>query len=100
LEEPLDPPLLVRDDDSELQRILDRFQPDRNRGAALLMRLHERRQVDVAERVPRDDEERLALIAGRLLHRARGPEREFLHRVLDPDAERLAVAEVAADRLR
>src|SRR5581483_10428915 len=35
LEEALDPAVLVGDDDSELERVLDRLEPDRDRGAAL-----------------------------------------------------------------
>src|SRR5207247_331214 len=39
-------------------------------------------------------------LAGGEAHRAGGPERRLLDRVLDPQAQRLAVAEVAPDRLR
>ena len=57
-------------------------------------------EVDVAERVAGDDEERVVEPAGREPHRAGGAERRLLDRVRDVDAERLAAAEVAADRLR
>jgi hypothetical protein len=60
----------------------------------------QRADVDVAQRVARDDEERLVQVRAREPDRARRPERRFLDRVLDTQAERLAVAEVAADRLR
>ena len=60
----------------------------------------ERGQVDVAERVAGDDEERVVEPPGREPHRAGGAERRLLDRVADVDAERLAAAEVAADRLR
>ena len=58
------------------------------------------RQVDVAERVAGDDEDRVVELAARQPHRAGRAERRLLDRVLDVQAERLAVAEVAADRLR
>ena len=59
LEEALDAAVLVGDDDPELERVLDRLQPDRDRGALLLVELDDLAEVDVAERVARDDEERL-----------------------------------------
>ena len=51
--------LLVGDDDPELERVVDGLQPDRHRGALLPVELDELRQVDVAERVAGDDEERV-----------------------------------------
>ena len=57
-------------------------------------------EVDVAERVAGDDEERVVELAGGEPHRAGGAERRLLDRVADVDAERLAVPEVAPDRLR
>src|SRR5205085_5397373 len=59
LEEPLDASVLVGDDDPELERILDRLEPDRDGGIALAVELDESRQVDVAEGVAGDDECRL-----------------------------------------
>ena len=100
LEEPLDAALLVGDDDPELERVLDRFQADRDRRLLLAVELDEARQVDVAERVAGDDEERVVEAAGGEANRAGGAERRLLHRVADVDAERLAVSEVAPDRLR
>ena len=61
---------------------------------------HELAQVEVAERVARDHEERLVELVGGQAHGARRAERRFLDRVGDVDAERVAAAEVAADRLR
>ena len=59
LEEALDPAVLVGDDDAELERVVDRLEPDRDGGALLLVEGDERAEVDVAERVAGDDEERL-----------------------------------------
>ena len=57
-------------------------------------------QVDVAERVARDDEERLVERVGGEPHGAGRAERALLDRVLDVQPEARAVAEVGADRLR
>jgi len=100
LEEALDAPFLVGDDDAELERVFDRLEPDRHRRLVRAVRLDELCQADVAERVAGDDEERVVEPTGRALDGAGGAERRFLHRVADVDAERLAAAEVAADRLR
>ena len=59
-----------------------------------------RAQVDVAQRVARDHEDRLVEAPRREPHRAGRAERRLLDRVRDVHAERLAVAEVRADRLR
>ena len=100
LEEALDLAVVVGDDDPELERVVDRLEPDRDGGARLLVPVDERAEVDVAERVAGDDEERVVELLARQPDRAGRPERQLLDRVLDVDAERLAVAEVAADRLR
>ena len=100
LQEALDPALLVGDDDPELERVVDRLEPDRHGRALLLVRADELGQVDVAERVAGDDQERLLELRAREADRAGRAERRLLDRVLDLHAERLAVAEVAADRLR
>ena len=100
LEEALDASVLVGDDDPELERVLDRLQADRDRGLALLVEGDELAEVDVAERVARDDEEGVVELVGGQRHRAGGAERRLLDRVLDLHPQRLAVAEVAADRLR
>src|SRR4051794_34691243 len=100
LEEALDAPVLVGDDDPELERVLDRLQADRHRRALFLVELDDLPEVDVAERVARDHEERLLEHVAREAHRAGGAERAFLDGVGDIEPERLAVAEVRADRLR
>ena len=100
LEEALDPALLVGDDDPELERVVDRLQPDRHGGALLLVEGDELAEVDVAQGVPGDDEERLVELVRSELHRAGRSERRLFDGVSDLQAERLAVAEVAADRLR
>ena len=57
------------------------------------VRLDELGQVDVAEGVAGDDEERVVEPARRALHGAGGAQRRLLHRVADVDAERLDAAE-------
>src|SRR5204863_1002961 len=100
LEEALDPAVLVRDDDPELERVVDGLEADRHRGLPLSMELDELREVEVAERIAGDDEERVVEAPGGEAHRAGGAERRLLDRVADLDPERLAAAEVRADRLR
>ncbi len=100
LEESLDAAVVVGDDDPELERILDRLQPDRHGRLLLLVERDELRQVDVAERISGDDEERVVEPARGEADRAGGAERRLLDRVADVDAERLSAPEVAPDRLR
>ena len=99
LEEALDAAVVVGDDDPELERVVDRLEADRHRCALLAVELDELRQVDVAERVAGDHEERVVEPSRREPHRAGGAERRLLDGVRDVDAERLAAAEVRADRL-
>ena len=100
LQESLDPPFVVTDDDAELEWVLHALEADRHRGAALLVEFDQRGEVDVAERVARDDEERVVERFRGQAHRARRAGRRLLDRVLHPDAEGVAVAEVCPDRLR
>jgi len=100
LEEALDAAFLVGDDDPELERVVDRLQADRHGRVLLAVELDQPREVDVAERVAGDDEEGVVEPSGGEPHRARGSERRLLDRVRDVHAERLAAAEVRADRLR
>ena len=100
LEEALHLPVVVRDDDAELERILHRLEPDRDGGALLLVLGDERAEVAVAECIAGDDHEGLVELRAGESDRPRRAERHLLDRVLDVEAERLAVAEVAADRLR
>src|SRR5215207_8758596 len=100
LEEPLDAPVLVGDDDPELERVVDRLQPDRHRGAVIAVRVEHRAEIHVAERVARDDEDRLVESSRRKPDRAGRAERRLLDRVRDVQPERLPVAKVRADRLR
>ena len=100
LEEALDPAPVVGDDDPEFERVLDRLEADRHRGALRAVEVDDLLQVDVRERVTGDDDERLVEPVAREPNRARRPERRLLDGVLDVDAERVPVAEVAADRLR
>src|SRR4029453_9103379 len=100
LEEALDAPLLVGDDDPELERVVDRLETDRDGRVVLAMERDQLAQVDVTERVPGDDEERLVELARRVAHGAGSAERRLLDGVADLHPDRLAGAEVAADRLR
>ena len=79
---------------------VDRLEPDRHIGALLPVRGDQRGQVDVAERVPGDDDEGLGERVAREPHGAGGAQRLLLDRVLDRQSHRLAGAEVAANRLR
>ncbi len=99
-EEALDAPVLVGDDDPELEWIVDALQADRHERLLLLMEAHERAEVDVAERVPGDDEEGLVERVLRKLDRSGRAHRGLLDGIADRDAMALPRAEVAADRLR
>ena len=100
LEEALDLSVLVRDDDPELERVVDALQADRDRSALLVVALDDLPQVDVAERVARDDEEGLVERLLRELDRAGGTRGRLLDRVADLNAVGFAVAEVPAYCLR
>ena len=63
LQEALDLAVLVGDDDPELERVLDRLQPDRHGGVAVAVELEQRAEVDVAERVAGDDQHRVVELA-------------------------------------
>ena len=97
LQEPLDPAVLAHDDDAELQRVRHPGEPDRDQGTVFLVRPDHGGQVDVGQRVARDDQERLVpqRILG-VLHAARRAERRLLRRVLEAHPDVLAVAEVVA----
>ena len=100
LEEALDAPLVVDDHDAELERVVDRLECDRRERAALAMEPDDLADVEVAERVARDDDERLVEQLLRIAHRSGGSEGLLLDRVLDAYAQGAAVAQVAADHLR
>ena len=98
LKEPLDPPVLVGDDDAELQRVRYAGQGHGDQGALVLVEPHHGGQVDVGEGVTGDDDERpIAQGVFGILHAARGAERHLLGRVLQVHPEVFAVAEVVAD---
>ena len=99
-QEALDASVAVGDDDPELERVLDRLQRERRGRALLLVELDEPGQVEVAEGIAGDDDERLVEIVARESHRSRGPGRRLLDRVLDVRTDAVAVSEVAPDRLR
>ncbi len=64
------------------------------------MEVEELRQVDVAERVAGDDDERVVEPVGGESNRPGGSERALLDGVLDVQTHVRSVAEVRADRLR
>ncbi len=99
LQEALDAPVLSRDDDAEVERVVDCLERDRHGSFAFGVEAHQCRQVEVGERVARDDEERLVESPCRKPHRTRRPHRRRLQRVVDRGAERFSVAEVRLDRL-
>src|SRR6266700_2501796 len=100
LQEALDPAFVVGDDDPELERVLDRLEPDRDRGFLLAVEVDDLLQVHIRERIAGDDDEGVVELPARQPDGAGGAERRLLDGVLDVDAERLPVAEVAADGLR
>jgi len=97
LEEPLDPPRLVGDDDAELQRVRLAGQPDGDEGATLLVEPHHVSEIHVGERVAGDNEELIVLErVFRVLDAAGRAERHLLGGVLQRHADVFAVAEVVA----
>ncbi len=100
LEEPLDAPVVVDDDDAELERVLHALEGDRDHGPALLVEGDDFAEVEVGERVAADDDEGVVaeLVLGQL-DAAGGAGRSLLHRVLHAHAEAGSVAEVVADGL-
>ena len=100
LEEALDAAVVVGDHDPELERVRDALEADRDQRLLLPVEADQVAEVDVAERVAGDDEERLVERLLRELHGAGGAGGRFLDRVADGDAVGLAVTEVAADGLR
>ena len=100
LEKALDASVLVGDDDPELERVLDRLQADGDRRLLLAVELHETAEIDVTQRVAGDDEKGVVETAGGETHRSGGARWRFLDRVCEVHPERLARAEIAADRLR
>ena len=96
LEEALDRPVRVGDDNAELERVLHGLQADGCDGALLLVELDDGRQVDVGDHVAGDDEEPLLQLVLGVAHRSGGAERRLLGGVLDAHAELGPVAEVGA----
>ena len=94
LQEPLHPAFLVRDDDPELQRVLDALQRDRDRRASRLVDSHQLGEVDVREGVPGQHDEPVVQERPRVPDAPRGPQRLFLGGVGEGHAEIRPVAEV------
>ena len=98
LEEARDAAGLVGDDDAEFERVGDALQRDRDVVVLALVVFDQRGEVDVGQRVARDDEERIAgqQLVGHL-HRAGRAERGVLDDVFHRHAELGAVVEVRFD---
>ena len=97
LEEALDGAVLVGDDDAELERVLDRGQPDGGQRLVLVVEVDDLVEVDVGEHVAGDHEEALVELVHGVADRAGRAERLLLGGVDHPHAELGAVAEVGAD---
>ena len=94
-------PVVVGDDDAELQRIVDMREDDGREAVFLAVVGDGFVEVDVGERVAADDEEGVVpeVLFG-LLHAARRSERRIFHRIDDIDAPLGAIAEIAFDLIR
>ena len=94
LEEFRDPPVLAGDHDAVFEWIRDVDEGERHRRAPLAVERDDLRQIDVRERVARDDQERAIEIRGELPHRAARAERRLLDAVAQahPNAPAVAVA--------
>jgi len=98
LEEPVDPALVVADDDAVLERVRHRLQPDGHQRTAGPVELEHAAEVGVGERVTGEHQERVVPQRGlSVLHASRGPQRSLLGGVLQAHPEFLAVAEVVPD---
>ncbi len=100
LEEPFDAAVGVDDHDPELERVLNRTQCDGGDRAPLAMPADQLGQVEVAQRIAGDDQERVVQELLGVLDAAGGSQRRLLHRVVQIHPQRLAVTEVPADHLR
>ena len=93
--EALDPAVGVVDHHAVLARVGDLLDGQRGDPARAAVALHQRAQVDVGERVARDDHDRVvAEEVGHVAHTAGRAQQLLLEAVLE------AVAEVGADRVR
>jgi hypothetical protein len=100
LEESLDAAVRVGDDDAELERVVDALERDGGERLLLLVEAQDRCEIDIAQRVSGDDQERLV---ERVLGELDGPRRArggFLDGIADGDVLGLPRSEVAADGLR
>ena len=97
LEEALDGPVLVGDDDAELQGIVHRLEGEGGHPPALAVEGNHLAQVDVGEHVPGDDQEGLTELVTGVAHRSSRAQRGRLGRVDHPDPELGAVPEIGPD---
>src|SRR5439155_11660572 len=98
-EEALDASLVFSDDDPELERVVHALEADGDERFLLLVKPDKRSQIDVAQRVTRDDEERLVEGVLGELDRAGCARGGLLHGIADRDTMGLPRAEIATDGL-
>ena len=99
LEESLDRAVLTRDDDAELERVLDVREPDRRHRFVLVVEREDCAEVDVGEHVARDHQEALVEQLPGVADRAGRAERRVLGRVGHLHTEFGPIAEVGLNRL-
>ena len=97
LEKFRDLPIRIRDHDAVLERIGHVDERERDGGTALAVERNDLREVDVRERVARDDEERPFEVLVELPHRAARPKRRLFDAVAQAHADRAAVAVAVLD---
>ena len=97
LQEPLDRPVLVGDDDAELERVLDRLEGQGGQAPVGVVEVDDGAEVDVGQDVAGDDEEPLVELVLGVAHRTGRAERGRLGGVDHAHAELGPVAEVGAD---
>jgi hypothetical protein len=100
LQETLDAPLLVGDDDPELEGILGAVQDHRGHRLLLAVELHRRAEIEVRDVVPRDDQEGVVQEMLGVLHPAGGAHRLVLCGIGQGQAQVGAVPEIVADDAR
>ncbi len=97
LQEPLDRPVLVGDDDAELERVLHRLEGQGGQPPVAVVEVEHGAQVDVGQHVAGDDQEPLVELVLGVADRSGRPERCRLGGVDHADPELAPVAEVGAD---
>src|SRR6266511_1105567 len=97
LQELGDPAVLAADDHAVLEGIRDVHERQRHGGPPLLVEREHLREIDIGQRITRDDEERIAERIADLTHRSTRAQRRLLDAVAQPHPERPTVAEAVLD---